>query len=82
MNLYNKKLKALGLVEISTGGGCTALEKKTINGGRILITNGDAQAPAGLKTHSVVVGFYDREDNPTGFVEIAGGLANIESLDG
>ena len=48
MNPYQQKIKALGLQEISTGGGCTALEKPTLGGCRILITNGNAQAPAGL----------------------------------
>lgn len=67
----------LGLVEISTGGGCTALVKENENG-VILITD-DASVPD-TEHDTVIVSVWPRDAEPLASFTIKGGLANIEQI--
>ena len=80
MKAYAAKLAALGLVEVSTGGGCTALETRTPEGGRVLITTDEAQAPDSLQAKGLTLGWYNDKDENIGFVCFAGTLADIQSI--
>ncbi len=65
-----QKMKALGFTNISTGGGCTAYRKDDPQGGGYwLVTEyGGACVPTHPQEY-VLVGCYDKDDNPIGHVE-------------